>query len=235
MTLLICPVRPGEENQELRYALRSWEENLILPNLYLTTVGYCPSWLTPDHHIEGNRYEAVKHNVWDNIALASEWADQGNGLGQAIYMNDDFFCMDPVLRVPVVRRDKTLAEHAAMYANQTGLWFPRSLALTADWLAGLGYPHPWSYDLHRPLPASPGAMIRALARWDGGFTGDIPQWRTVYGVLNEIEAIPVEDVKLGVGKPNPHSPWISTSDSSWRKYGRQISQRFQKPSRWEKS
>jgi hypothetical protein len=142
--------------------------------------------------------------------------------------------MDPVLQVPVFKRNKTLAEHINMFPQYRTMWFPRSLALTASWLAGEGYPHPDSYEVHRPLLASPRGMIQAMRRWTGGLSGDIPQWRTAYGVLNEVEAVPVDDVKLGISSSvAAGSPWISTSDSSWRKFGRPIMQRFQKPSRWE--
>ncbi len=42
--LLICPVRPGDSNEELRYAARSWETNLHLgSDLRLMTVGYKPT------------------------------------------------------------------------------------------------------------------------------------------------------------------------------------------------
>ena len=38
MTLLICPVRPGDDNPELRYALRSWQTNLVVPDMYLMVI-----------------------------------------------------------------------------------------------------------------------------------------------------------------------------------------------------
>lgn len=232
--LLICPVRPGDNNEELRYALRSWQENLILPDgLELMTVGYKPTWLEPEHHIEGNRYKSVPLAVFDNILLASEAAKGWDAWSEAVYMNDDFFCMDPVGAVLPVRRDCTLAEHIAQFPVGAGLWWPRSLALTASWLAEQGFPHPDSYEVHRPLPAPPAAMYEALSRWDGGMTDTVPQWRTMYGVLNKVDAHPVADVKLGLRVTGVGSPWISTSDQSWRRYGPPIRQRFQKPSRWE--
>lgn len=229
--LLICPVRPGDSNEELRYAMRSWEENLRCPDgLELMVVGYCPSWLAPDKHIEGNRYKSVPLAVFDNVLLGSEAA---SAYDRALYMNDDFFCLDPMESVLPVRRDCTLAEHIAQFPVNAGLWWPRSLRLTADWLLGEGFPHPDSFEVHRPLPASPSAMFEALSRWTGGMTDTVPQWRTVYGVIYEREAIPVRDAKLGMKNPNGNSPWVSTSDQSWRRYGASLKARFQKPSRWE--
>jgi hypothetical protein len=231
--LLICPVRPGDNNEELRYALRSWEANLILPDgLELMVVGYKPVWLQPDYFHTGNVYKSVPLAVFDNIMFGSRIAAE-DGHEQAVYMNDDFFCLDPTGAVLPVRRNQTLAEHIGVFPPNAGLWWPRSLALTASWLAEAGFPHPDSYEVHRPLPASPAAMFEALSRWDGGMTDTVPQWRTMYGVLNKVDAYPVQDVKLGLAATGVGSAWISTSDQSWRKYAPGIKKRFQKPSRWE--
>lgn len=232
MTLLICPVRPGCNNPELRYALRSWEANLHLPGgLDLITVGYKPDWLSPDHHIEGNFYTSVPLAVWDNIRLGAEFAaSKAKWKEDVVFMNDDFFCLDPVGSILPVKRDVSLAEHAAKSGT---LWWGQSLRLTASWLADRGYPSPDSYEVHRPLVANPHDMVSALDQWDGGFTGPIPQWRTLYGVLNKVDAHPVADCKLGAGVTGVGSPWVSTSDQSWRRYAVWIKDCFQKPSRWE--
>lgn len=230
--MLICPVRPGDQNEELRYAMRSWETNLLYPDgLELVTVGYKPAWVNPDHHLDGNNYPSVPAAVWDNIMIGSEYAARVDD--EVIYMNDDFFCMDPMSSILPVKRNMNLAQHCALFPNQVNLWWPRSLALTASWLSEAGFPHPDSYEVHRPLLGSPRGMISALSKWVGPMDGDIPQWRTIYGVLNEVKAYPVSDVKLGPKVTGIGSPWISTSDASWRKWRQAIAKRFQKPSRWE--
>ena len=235
--LIICPVRPGDSNEELRYAIRSWEKNLILPGgLDLMTVGYKPKWLDPDVHLEGNRYKSMPLAVFDNILLASEAAaadHYGDHDEPVIYMNDDFFCLDPVGKVLPVKRNCSLEQHVAKFPENAALWWPKSLRLTASWLAEAGFPHPDSYEVHRPLPAAPGAMFEALSRWDGGMEGTIPQWRTMYGVLNKVDAYPVADVKISLSSIGQHSPWLSTSDQSWRRVMGRIKASFQKPSRWE--
>lgn len=232
--LLICPVRPGDKNEELRYALRSWETNLVLDGgLHLLTVGYQPSWLAPDTHIDGNARDSMPLNVWENVRLGAEHALELR-LDEVVYMNDDFFCLDPVGKILPVRRNCTLAQHLSQFPPNAGAWWPKSLHLTASWLSDLGFPHPDSYEVHRPLLASPSGMIEALSRWDGGFEGPIPQWRTAYGVLNKVEAHPVGDAKLSLRQTGVGTPWVSTSDQSWRRYAAEIKRRFQKPSRWER-
>jgi hypothetical protein len=54
-------------------------------------------------------------------------------------------------------------------------------------------------------------------------------------VLNKVDAYPVIDGKLSPRTRGTGTPWISTTDQTWRtSYGRELRQRFQKPSRWEK-
>lgn len=229
--LLILPLRDGDDNEELRYALRTWETNLILPGgLTLLTVGYRPAWLAPDQHIDGNRHKSMPFAVFDNIRLGS-WVSENTP--EALYMNDDFFCLDPVGAVLPVRRDCTLAEHISMFPVNAGTWWPHSLRLTASWLAEQGFPHPYSFEVHRPLLASPSLMFEALSRWERGTNDTVPQWRTVYGTISRVHAYPVHDAKLGPRALGVGTPWISTSDQSWRRYAGPIRLRFQKPSRWE--
>lgn len=236
--LLICPVRPGDTNEELRFALRSWEENLLYPDgLELMTVGYCPTWLKPDVHRSGNRYKSMPLAVFDNVLLGAEDA-MSQCHEEVLYMNDDFFCLDPMESVLPVRRNCTLAQHIESFPGNAGLWWPRSLRLTASWLASEGFPHPDSYEVHRPLLATPAGMYQALTRWVDSDTdsmkGDVPQWRTVYGTLNKVDAYPVKDAKLGLHATGIGTPWLSTSDQSWRRHAPSIKKRFQKPSRWER-
>lgn len=237
--LLICPVRPGDTNEELRYALRSWEANLHLPTgLSLVTVGYKPSWLEPEVHIEGNRHKSMPHAVFDNVRLAAERFAPNSDIEEVLYMNDDFFCLDPVGAVLPVKRNCTLEQQLSAFPREAGLWWPLSLRLTASWLSSEGFPHPDSYEVHRPLLARPDGMLEALDRWlsspmaPGAKT--VPQWRTAYGVLNKVDAYPVGDAKLGMRQTGVGTPWVSTSDQSWRRYATGIVKRFQKPSRWER-
>lgn len=236
--LLICPVRPGDTNEELRHAVRSWETNLHLDtDLELWTVGYKPSWLEPDRHIPGNFYKSMPLAVFNNVLLGADAATQA-GYEDVVFMNDDFFGLDPIGKILPVRRNCTLKEHIDGFPGNAGLWWPKSLRLTASWLSEQGFPHPDSYEVHRPLPATASGMYEALVRWVESSTASmadtVPQWRTVYGTINKVDAYPVQDVKLGRTATGIGSPWISTSDQSWRLHSPSIKKRFQKPSRWEK-
>lgn len=236
-TLLICPVRPGDSNEELRYATRSWQQNLHLDGgpLTLWTVGYRPKWLDPDRHIDGNKYQSTPLAVFDNIRLASEAATKA-GYKEVIYMNDDFFCLDPVGMILPVRRDCSLAEQLAKFpGGSNGSWWTTSLRLTKEWLASLGHSDPHSFELHRPLIAKPSSMQDVLETWVDarGMKEGVPQWRTAYGVLCGVRAYPVKDAKMNTAQASFGTPWVSTTDQSWRLHRNSIGKRFQKPSRWE--
>lgn len=236
--LLICPVRPGESNEELRYALRSWETNLILDGgLELMVVGHQPSWLAADHFVSGNRHSSAPHNVFDNVLLGALEAVRLNH-DEVVYMNDDFFCLDPVGKILPVKRNETLAEHCARFSPGASTWWPASLRLTASWLREEGFSHPDSYEAHRPLIASPEGMKEALSRWLSVSSqypeGVFPQWRTAYGVLNKVTAYPIKDAKLNARTHGIGTPWVSTADETWRRYATGLTKRFQKPSRWER-
>ena len=140
-----------------------------------------------------------------------------------------------------MRRNATLAEHIAQFPDNAGIWWPRSLKLTHDWLVEEGDPCPLSYEVHRPLPARPAQMLEALDKWGWpeGHRGPgpvdmVPQWRSIYGNVFQVAAYPVQDVKLGLSSTGEGSPWVSTSDQNWRRYARTMQRRFQKPSCWEK-
>lgn len=234
MTLLICPVRPGDSNEELRYAIRSWETNLHLPGgPELLVVGYKPVWLEPDHFIPGNRYKSMPITVYDNVLLGATWAAD-HGYEEVVYMNDDFFCLDPMGCILPVRRNISLREHIQSFPQNAGLWWPRSLRLTLSWLEEQGYEDPHSYEVHRPLVADPLGMATALQKFNHTEADMVPQWRTVYGVLNDVRAYPVQDAKLSLRVTGVGTPWLSTSDESWRRFGKSITKRFQKPSGWER-
>ncbi len=236
--LLICPVRPGDSNEELRYALRSWETNLVLDTpLTLLVVGHCPPWLEPDIFVEGNLTESSPINVFENVLAASREAAR-LGYTDAVYMNDDFFCLDPVAKVVPVRRDRTLAEHVGQFSPASTHWWVSSLRLTASWLSGEGIPHPESFEVHRPLPAAPERMVWALEQWldqPGNAKGPVrPQWRTLYGALSGAKAYPVRDVKVETGHSGVGTPWISTSDEVWRAFATRMRRKFPETSRWER-
>lgn len=224
----IVPLRQGNDNPELRYALRTWVQNGGLgDDDRLVTVGFCPTWLKPDLHLPGNEHRTGPINVWCNVrdaCLSGELSEH------AIIANDDFFLIAPV-DPKVIYYRAALSEHIrALPAHVT--WWSQSLRLTLAYLRRHGVEAPRSYELHRPLLVQTETMGELLAAaWHGGIP---PQFRSIYGNLANIGGEQSRDGKV-VTRANfpPSVPIWSTTDGSWRWVSKSIVPAFEKPSRWE--
>lgn len=234
MTTLLYLVRPGDHNPELQYSLRSVERNLLMPDLNVVTVGYCPRWLNPDYHVQGNRLSTSPENVWDNVRIGCKAFDT---LDEVIIMNDDFFVLDPTIGIVPTYRG-TMAEHLATLGPNKANWWARSLHLTNDWLVANGFEEPLSYELHRPFPVDPARMANCLEAFESDSNLDTvpPQWRTIYGNMTKMQAHQAIDVRMrrnGAGTP-VGTAWVSTSDEVWRAYSATVGRFLDSKSRWER-
>jgi hypothetical protein len=225
---VIYPVRAGDSNDELRFSLRSLDMNL--PHGRVWIVGHKPSWVTGVEHIPGNTASAPRANLWRNLELACSHPDISDDV---LIFNDDFFVLGRQESVPVLYRCK-LAEQLDGVKHRSGLrgWWPESLMATAKALADAGFEDPLSYELHTPFPCSKALMGDTLARFAHIQRHNPPQWRTLYGVTQQIGGVKHRDGKCV--KPGPlRRPFHSTDDLSWRYFRARFVQLFPAPSRYE--
>lgn len=61
----------GGENEELRYAIRTWCQNLAFRHLYVIG-GPKPSWLEPDIYVENPTSKSKMLQCYDNVRKAME-------------------------------------------------------------------------------------------------------------------------------------------------------------------
>lgn len=225
--IAIYPVRPGDNNNELRYSIRSLTNTPQITQVW--TVGYRPQWLHPDHHIDGNHHHTSQANVYNNIRLACEQTT--NNL-VAIF-NDDFYITEPVEHIPTMYRS-TLTEHLHQPRVQllTDRWWPTTLNTTRVCLHTQGIPNPLSYELHTPFTCNPQLMHQVLTQFQHVTPHNPPQWRSLYGNLHNIGGQQQQDCKA-YGTGPIHKPFHSTTDESFRHYETQLNQLFPNPSRWE--
>lgn len=227
MTDLVYLVRPGDDNEELRYSLRTLAN---LPHDRVWFVGHLPSWVTGVGHIPGNRANAKALNVLDNVRLACEHPFVADDV---IVMNDDFFVLDPCELAPWAR--KPLAAHIDSLSHRGDAWVT-SLRNTRDWLQLHGFHDPLSFELHTPFPIHKRSMaeaLQAVADFGAPFP---PQWRTVYGNLHVADAEVHPDVKLKSSTYVAHAlaqPLLSTDDRGWPRVAEHIRERFPDPSPYE--
>lgn len=221
-------LREGDDNPEARYAIRSWVANAG-PVDRLVTVGYRPTWLESDEHIPANDHRSGPLNVWHNLRTACE---SGVLSGDVVVANDDMFAVESVDPLTVNYRCP-LRDHVKRL--RPGTWWGASMRLTLAALRKRGIEAPLSYELHRPLPIDADAMARVLREcWSGA--GIPPQWRTLYGNVEQIGGEQSSDCKVyNRATDAMHGPWVSTTDGTWRNSdaGKHVRATFTEPSRWE--
>lgn len=229
---IVYPVRAGDDNDELRYSLRTIEANF--PHGEVWIVGHRPPWLTGVQHIPGNGQQHRHANVYHNVLTACAHPDIPERF--AIF-NDDFYITEHVAEIPTLYRG-TLAAHLELQERlriNFGQWWPRSLFATMIALQTAGHREPLSYELHAPFVVDKAAMAETLQRFAGVQPENPPQWRSLYGNMHNIGGEIGEDPKMT--RPGPvKTPFHSTDDGSWRRYFQSYyRERFPEPSRYEKA
>lgn len=224
---IVCPVRPGDDNPELRLAIRSWEANLTFDRIWI--VGHKPDWLTGVEFIPGN-FGDYHENVYNNIRLACEHPDVADDI---VITNDDIFVTEPVDEITPLYRC-TLTEHLDLPRVRRGGWWKDSLEATQICLQALGIAEPISYELHVPFPAIKTLMAQTLKQFEYVTPTNPPQWRTLYGNLHHTDGRQFQDVKAYHGG-ELHRPFHSTEDRSFPAFEAQLAEMFQVPSQYEQT
>lgn len=225
----LFPVRPGDSNDELRFALRSL---VNVPHGRVFIVGYQPSWVKNVIFIPGGNSDipAPRANLYNNIRLACRHEDMSD---EIVITNDDIYLIGECESVPVLYRGP-LKDQVRKITRRAGTrgWWQESMLTTLTCLQDAGYPDPLSYELHTPFPVVREAMAATLDRFAAVSPRNPPQWRTLYGVTNEIGGTVAADCKAL--RPGPlYRPFHSTDDASWRYFRGRFLELFPEPSPYE--
>jgi len=204
-------------NEELRFSLRSLANLQGVDRVWV--VGGAPAWYTgalirvPS---AVNKYETVRNNL--RAVVDSDVSDQ------FILMNDDFFV---TANTPPLSLVEGLLLHRVekFEAAQPGGNYTRQLQITQKVLMReVGYP--LSFELHTPMVMHKEGL-RAVLRMPG-------LWRSLYGNLFVHDWELADDVKLYGGERwVQHTPFLSTTDGSFREHRKQFEVMFPTPSRFE--
>ncbi|AYQ98492.1 hypothetical protein SEA_REPTAR3000_6 [Mycobacterium phage Reptar3000] len=223
---VIYPVRPGDNNEELRYSLRSLAENF--PHDRVVIVGSKPRWVRNVEFIDGNRGNPHA-NVYNNIRAAVERDDLSD---RVVIFNDDFFVTEPVDAAPLAYRC-TLAEHIKLPRVQRARgWWLDSLMLTRTCLQAHGIADPISYELHIPIEVDRRRMAEVLELFRYVHPQNPPQWRSLYGNLADHGGEQLKDVKCFNGSAL-RRPFHSTEDRSFPAFRAALHKLFPDPSPYE--
>lgn len=228
---ILYPVRPGEDNEELRWSLRTLEANF--PHRRVWIVGHKPSWVSDEvGFIEGNLWGNAQMNVYNNIRIACE--DDRLSARVGIW-NDDFFVTEPMKTIKTEYRS-TLREHieTRRVQLQQEQWWPVSLRTTLLALQAHGFDDPLSYELHTPFVVNRKKMADTLNLFRYVTPEAPPQWRTLYGNMNKMGGKRREaDVKV-YADGEIKKPFHSTIDRAFPLYAKRFAKAYPRPSKYER-
>lgn len=224
-------VRPGANNEELRYSLRALAAHV--PHDVVWIVGFCPAWLTGVQTIPIRQTGTKWQNSTVNVAsaCAHPWVSD-----EFLLFNDDMFVMAPVDEIPVLHRgpvDQVVDEYAQRVGSTRYVAGMRATSMLLD---ELGYPDPLSYELHVPMPVRKDLMGELL---EMGVSKGIPvlHKRTLYGNVAGLGGRQVADVKVCANRPDwsPDQLFLSTDDTEFASgaVGDHIRSAFPEPCRYE--
>lgn len=254
--------REGENNEELRYSLRSLR---FTPHEQVWIFGGAPSWVNRDlvRVVPVPQAEFNFRNAWlvkyQNVRRNLSTAVETTGVAERfLLMNDDFYLTEEIQTVPVLNYG-TKAQFDAYYMKRRGA-VPTQYVLgewaTLAWLEEIGIVNPLSYALHVPLPVDRDVMGHVLADLPELLDGQPVHLRTAYGNIAEIGGLTVSDVKVERGqkgstrrmngqrigpvpvRPELPKPFASSSDRSFVSeqfpIGKWIRQLHPEPSLYER-
>jgi hypothetical protein len=215
-------VRPGEENEELRYSLRSLKN---MPHDKVFISGYKPSWAATRHIRSNSTYSPFRTTTNNLIAACESRA----GSDDFILMNDDFFIMNEVDSIKPYNRGpyKNIIEK---YQNKgTRNRYVVTMKRTERYLETLGLPT-ICYELHMPMIINKRKMLE-LIREIGRNQLYILNKRSMYGNYVSIGGRKVDDVKVITTDKISNKTFVSTTDHTFRvgKIGAKIRRKFKEP------
>ncbi len=235
-------VKPGDDNDELRYSLRSLKN---IPHGEVWVIGYKPNWVKDVNYLPLTVCvpDRVRHRKWWASWKMMQGCCANDELpDDFLFFNDDFFVMKPVDSLPVYHRGN-IAEIVRSSKHRTGKRTTNSIRAmeeTLTLLKALEKPLK-SYELHIPMTINRHKMLTAMevaeALREPGMR--YINKRSLYGNYWEIGGRRTNDVKVATPHRFPRNiTFLSSSDKSFRWNGSRgirqfIEQVFPSPSPYE--
>lgn len=227
-------VKNDPHNEELRYSLRTVEENWKYRDVWF--YGGCPEGLKPDKHISVEQNGSTK---FENVRDMMRRVCMNDEITEDFWLfNDDFFILKPMPENYQPQYNGTLYERIVNIENRQGLMataYTKELRKLATELkkAKLGC---LNYAVHKPMLINRKKMLEVLNRFPGQ-----PMIRALYGNYYKIGGEDKHDMKVELldfekmGMVAEKWEFLSTSDESFERgtAGRFLRGRFNKRSRFE--
>lgn len=177
---IVYTLSKNYNSEELRYSLRSLEN---LPHDRVFVVGGCPRWLKNVIHIPTEQAGTKYKNTTANIKIV---CNDDRVSANFIYMNDDFFILEPI-KSPTkelnLYNDKVSAVLDKLGKHNTAPTpYMRGMRETAELVKSLGIVEPLSYELHIPFIFNKKKFLKML-ELDGINKINCLHKRSLYGNL----------------------------------------------------
>ena len=220
-------LKESPKNEELKYSLRSVEENWQYRNVCF--YGGCPEDIVPDRHFP---FEQTYESKWANVRnMIIEACNNPNISDDFWLFHDDFFIMQPISEDMPPQYNGDLFRHIVVVEERHGGvpydWSKRlrklAMALYAEGKTT------FNYEVHKPMLINKKKALKVLRMFP-----DIPGFRGLYGNYWGIGGENKHDMKILQVHYNPvnASNWefISTQDESFKEglVGKMLKERFNK-------
>lgn len=231
MNDIVIPVREGDNNEELRYCLRSIAENFRHRNIIIA--GYKPKWIKNVTHIATAPISANKYvKVAKNIAAAVEAPETSDWF---VLFNDDMFVLERMADIQMTHRGFMISMLKIDMPPQQR----ESMLLTYNVLKRMMDDQPLNFEVHAPMTINKADMLSVILRIrSGDFADSALQLRSMYGNTKNLKGKEIADPKISKRDffaYDPEFPVVSTTDESFNHglAGEEIRARFPHKCRYE--
>lgn len=217
-------VKESDENEELRYSLRSLKN---FPHKKVLFYGGCPKGLKPDVHVY---VEQNEQNKWQNVNKMLRLACSNSDITKSFWLfNDDFFVMQKVNK-PTNYYNGDLYKRIVKLEDKYNCITPYSQLLRdcCKELESIGATTK-NYTLHIPMLFNRNKAIELFKMTD------FPGFRSLYANYFKIGGKQMADVKItSKNKTYKEGIYLSSDDESFQgELGKQIRDIFKDKCEYE--
>jgi hypothetical protein len=235
VTDIVYLVRPGNENPELRYSLRSVHRNMPHERVWL--FGHRPSFVSAAaRHVFVPQRDPLRWKRQNALLILQEIAARAD-IDRFVLFNDDFFVTQLTGPEPPPLHRGSLVELARRRARiNPSSHYTKVLDRTARLLTDAGMPDALSYETHSPMTMTRDQLSRTLAYIERHAAGKMVAPRSILGNVHHLGGELTGEIKVYGPEPSPSSgPFLSTTDSSFKYHavGKVIRRAFPDPSPYE--